>query len=76
MLQRYMRSFASLHGINSNDENPHFSYNTRVELVDKHFDDQGDERGWALTLKKLEKTGENSFRATWWKEASLQLRKK
>ena len=72
MLQRYMRSFASFHGVNSNDDNPDVSYNTRVERIDKHFDDQGKELGWTLTLKKLEKTGKNSSRATWWKEVSLR----
>lgn len=74
MLQRYMRSFASLHGVNSNDDNADFSYNTRVEMVDKRFDDQGNELGWTLTLKTFEKSGKNTSRATWWKEASLQSR--
>lgn len=70
-LQRYMRSFASFHGINSNDNNPNTSYNTRVELVEKRFDDDEQEQGWRLTLKKLVKTAEGKSKATWWTEVGL-----
>jgi hypothetical protein len=63
-----MRSFASFHGINSNDDNSNISYHTRVEHVEKHIADDGQERGWILTLKKFVKTGPNSSKATWWTE--------
>ncbi|KAH8108051.1 hypothetical protein BXZ70DRAFT_903434 [Cristinia sonorae] len=63
-LQRYLRAFASWHGVNANDENPNVWYNTRVELVEKREDG----KGWTLTLKKLESTGNNTLEATWWKE--------
>ncbi|KAJ6617506.1 hypothetical protein B0H10DRAFT_2032715 [Mycena sp. CBHHK59/15] len=66
-LSRYLRSFSSFHGINSNDESPDISYNTRVELVEKRYDD-GQERGWTLTLKRLERIGPHSSKATWWTE--------
>lgn len=71
MLQRYMRSFASFHGVGSDDENPNVSYNTRVELVEKYFDDEGNEHGWTLTLKKLERISANVSKATWWTEVSM-----
>jgi hypothetical protein len=45
-LRNYMRSFASFHGINSNDDNCNISYDTRVELVEKNFDIGGQEHGW------------------------------
>jgi hypothetical protein len=67
-LRKYMRSFASFHGINSNDDNSNISYHTRVEHVEKHIADDGQERGWILTLKKFVKTGPNSSKATWWTE--------
>ncbi|KAL0069327.1 hypothetical protein AAF712_003692 [Marasmius tenuissimus] len=67
MIQRYVRSFASLHGINTNDNNPGVFYNTRVELVEKRYTN-GSEAGWTLTFKEFEKTGERSSRARWWKE--------
>lgn len=70
MLQKYMRAFASIHGINSNDENPYISYNTRVELVRKHYRDDGEENGWSLTLKTLVRTGVNTSEATWRKEVN------
>ncbi|KAH8108050.1 hypothetical protein BXZ70DRAFT_32547 [Cristinia sonorae] len=63
-LQRYLRAFASWHGLNSNDDNPNVWYNTRVELVEKHKDGNG----WSLTLKKLVKTGNDRLKATWWKQ--------
>ncbi|KAJ6454571.1 hypothetical protein DFH09DRAFT_1235953 [Mycena vulgaris] len=56
-LARYLRAFASFHGANSNDENPNIAYRTRVEL-----------HGWTLTLKRLEKTGPRTSKATWWTE--------
>ncbi|KAG7095274.1 hypothetical protein E1B28_006047 [Marasmius oreades] len=67
MIQRYVRSFASLHGINANDENPNVFYNTRVELVEKNYINDT-EAGWSLTLKQFVKTGEKSTKARWWKE--------
>ncbi|KAF7974358.1 hypothetical protein HWV62_12312 [Athelia sp. TMB] len=68
MLQKYMRAFASIHGVNSNDENPRVSYNTRVELVEKHFREDGSEHGWTITLKTLARTGLNSYEVTWRQE--------
>ncbi|KAJ6604067.1 FAD/NAD(P)-binding domain-containing protein [Mycena sp. CBHHK59/15] len=67
-LARYLRAFASFHGVNSNDANPEVAYNTRVERVEKHYDDAGREHGWTLTLKRLERTGLHSGKATWWTE--------
>ncbi|KAG6852181.1 hypothetical protein C0991_002328, partial [Blastosporella zonata] len=63
---RYVRAFASYHGINSNDENPHLSFNTRVELIEKRYDDYGEEAGWTLTLKKVVKIDERSSKARWY----------
>ncbi|KAJ7078504.1 hypothetical protein C8R44DRAFT_825339 [Mycena epipterygia] len=68
LLGRYLRAFASFHGVNSNDASPNIAYNTRVELVQKRYDEAGQERGWTLTLKRLERTGHNSSKATWWTE--------
>ncbi|KAJ3997739.1 hypothetical protein F5050DRAFT_1568782 [Lentinula boryana] len=67
-LQRYVRTFASLHEINSNDNNPNTSYNTRVERVDKRYDANGKEAGWSLTLRKFIETGPNSYKIQWWTE--------
>ncbi|KAH9942818.1 hypothetical protein B0H21DRAFT_750028 [Amylocystis lapponica] len=67
-LRNYMRAFASYHGINSNDNNPNVSYNTRVELVEKRYDEHGKEHGWKLLLKELVQTGHNTSRATWREE--------
>ncbi|KAH9942798.1 hypothetical protein B0H21DRAFT_695998 [Amylocystis lapponica] len=67
-MRNYMRAFASFHGINSNDNNPNVSYNTRVELVKKHRDAQGKERGWMVLLKELVQTGPDTARATWREE--------
>ncbi|KAJ7171017.1 hypothetical protein C8R46DRAFT_993185 [Mycena filopes] len=67
-LARYLRAFASFHGVNSNDGNPDITYGTRVERVEKRYDDEDRERGWTLTLKKLEKTGVNGATVTWWTE--------
>ncbi|KAF8218214.1 hypothetical protein K438DRAFT_1657096 [Mycena galopus ATCC 62051] len=66
-LARYLRAFASFHGVNSNDASPDIAYNTRVELVEKRYDEDGQERGWTLTLKRLERVA-NSTKATWWTE--------
>jgi hypothetical protein len=35
---------------------PDVAYKTRVERVDKHFDEAGREHGWTLILKRLETT--------------------
>ncbi|KAJ6551719.1 hypothetical protein B0H19DRAFT_1158674 [Mycena capillaripes] len=67
-LARYLRAFASFHGANSNDKSPDIAYNTRVELVEKRYDEAGRERGWRLTLKRLERDGVDSAKATWWTE--------
>jgi len=66
-----MRSFASFHGINSNDDSHNIYYNTRVEDVRKNFDIDGQEHGWNLTLKKFVRTGINSSKATWWTEVRI-----
>ncbi|EGO03160.1 hypothetical protein SERLA73DRAFT_174607 [Serpula lacrymans var. lacrymans S7.3] len=67
-LRNYVRAFASYHGINSNDDNPVMSYNTRVERVEKRLNEKGQEQGWRLWLKELVPIGENKYRATWWTE--------
>ncbi|KAF7324910.1 Dimethylaniline monooxygenase [Mycena kentingensis (nom. inval.)] len=67
-LAKYLRAFASFHGINSNDDNPDVSYNTRVELVEKKRELNGQHRGWTLTLKRLEHLGYGSVKASWWSE--------
>ncbi|KAJ7837810.1 FAD/NAD(P)-binding domain-containing protein [Mycena olivaceomarginata] len=67
-LARYLRAFASFHGINSNDRSPDVAYNTRVELVEKRYDEAGQERGWTLTLKRLEQVAPKLTKATWWTE--------
>ncbi|RXW23563.1 hypothetical protein EST38_g2289 [Candolleomyces aberdarensis] len=58
-LARYIRAFASWHGVNANDGNPHAFYNTRVEHVERS------ETGWSLLSKELVKTEANTTRATW-----------
>ncbi|KAJ2915831.1 hypothetical protein MD484_g4602, partial [Candolleomyces efflorescens] len=60
-LARYIRAFASWHGINANDANPHAFYNTRVEHVERS------KTGWNLLAKELVKTEFNTTRATWTK---------
>ncbi|CAK5275844.1 unnamed protein product [Mycena citricolor] len=67
-LCRYIRSAYSYYGINSNDRNENASYSTRVELVDKRYDAEGNERGWTLTLKKLTTLGPLLSREEWWTE--------
>ncbi|KAJ7432128.1 hypothetical protein B0H11DRAFT_2261045 [Mycena galericulata] len=71
MLTRYIRGVYSFFGINSNDEsaNTNISYSTRVELVEKRFDDaKGVEQGWRLTLKKFIRLGPSSSKEQWWTE--------
>jgi len=67
-LQRYLRAFASWLGLNTNDKSTDISYNTRVELIEKHVNDEGDEVGWTLTLKELETTHGSNLKATWYKK--------
>jgi len=69
-LAKYFHAFASFLGMNSNDDNPRVSYNTRVELVEKQVDDKGKEAGWTLTLKELIKTGTGSVKAVWTRAVS------
>ena len=64
-LQRYLRAFASWHGVNTNDCSSHISYNTRVESVQKRYAEDGSRAGWTLTVKELLKTPSNTTRATW-----------
>ncbi|KIJ63826.1 hypothetical protein HYDPIDRAFT_112795 [Hydnomerulius pinastri MD-312] len=66
--RNYARSYASYLNINSNDENPATAYNTRVELIEKRLNEDGEEQGWRLWLKSLTPTGNNTSRATWWTE--------
>ncbi|EAU87107.2 hypothetical protein CC1G_05796 [Coprinopsis cinerea okayama7 len=65
-LARYIRAFASWHGVNTNDGNPHAFYNTRVERVEKRYNADGSEAGWSLVAKELVKDA-NKTRATWYK---------
>ncbi|KAJ7929165.1 FAD/NAD(P)-binding domain-containing protein [Mycena leptocephala] len=67
-LTKYIRSVYSSFGINSNDENRNTSYSTRVELVEKRFDVDGNEQGWRLTLKKFIRLGSSSSKEKWWTE--------
>lgn len=60
-LSRYIRAFASWHGVNANDGNPHAFYNTRVEHVERGT------TGWDLIAKELVVTSANTTRATWYK---------
>ncbi|KAG6840677.1 hypothetical protein C0991_005138 [Blastosporella zonata] len=62
---RYVRAFASFHGANSNDDNPHISFNTRVEVVEKRYNEYSEEAGWTLTLKKVVHTGLQTSKAIW-----------
>ncbi|KAF8550557.1 FAD/NAD(P)-binding domain-containing protein [Imleria badia] len=67
-VRNYLRSYASYHNINSNDENPAAAYSTRVERVEKRINQAGQEQGWRLWLRTLEPTQSNTYRATWWTE--------
>jgi hypothetical protein len=64
-VQNYLRAFASWHGINTNDGNPHVFYNTRVESVQMKYAEDGSRIGWTLTLKEVLKTSRNTTRAKW-----------
>ncbi len=70
-LQGYLRAFASYHGLNSNDNNPNISYNTRVELAEKHHDEDGEEDGWNLTVKTLVDGHNGTLKAIWRKEVRI-----
>ncbi|KAF7331611.1 Dimethylaniline monooxygenase [Mycena kentingensis (nom. inval.)] len=67
-LQRYLRSVYSFYGLNNNDDSPVMSYSTRVELVEKRFGGDGKERGWTLTLHKVETLGTSACKEEWWTE--------
>ncbi|KAF8556446.1 FAD/NAD(P)-binding domain-containing protein [Imleria badia] len=67
-VRNYLRSYASYHNINSNDENPATAYNTRVERVEKRINQAGQEQGWKLWLRSLTPTQNNTYRVTWWTE--------
>ncbi|PPQ80532.1 hypothetical protein CVT24_002655 [Panaeolus cyanescens] len=67
-LQRYLRAFASWHGVNNNDDNPNVHYNTRVELVEKRYDSDGKDAGWTLTVKAVAPTERGTVQATWDKQ--------
>lgn len=70
-LQRYLRAFASWHGVNTNDHNHNVTYSTRVEQVAKRFKDDK-HVGWTLTLKKfIIQTGKRTSKATWWTEVRM-----
>ena len=69
-VNRYLRAYASWHGINSNDNSRDISYNTRVELVEKRLDSEGKQIGWTLTSKYLEELDSGLNRAIWNKEVS------
>ena len=70
---RYLRSFASWLGGNSNDAQGDFVYNTRVESVTKRFNEQGEHRGWTLLLRKFVRIGPDVYDESWWEEASTTL---
>lgn len=75
-LQRYIRAFAAFHGVNSNDNSPNASYNTRVELVEKRYNLVNGvevEVGWTLLLRKFIPTEMGSYRVRWWFEVSSTL---
>jgi hypothetical protein len=67
LLQRYLRAFASWHGLNSNDISPNVSYRTRVERAVKI---QGGE--WTLTLKRVTRVDEKRSKVEWWTEVNSQ----
>ncbi|WWC66071.1 uncharacterized protein I303_108693 [Kwoniella dejecticola CBS 10117] len=68
-VQRYLRSFASWLGINNGDDelDERVSYNTRVELVEKRFDENGKQQGWILTLRKFVRNDEG-YEESYWQE--------
>ena len=65
---RYLRAFASWLGANSNDNNPSFSYNTRVESVTKRYNHTGEHQGWKLLLRKFVKLDADAYEESWWTE--------
>ncbi|KAH8827551.1 FAD/NAD(P)-binding domain-containing protein [Flagelloscypha sp. PMI_526] len=67
-LGRYLRAFASWLGVNSGDENPDISYNTRVESVNKRYNEQGEHHGWTLLLRKFIQIDVNTYEESWWSE--------
>ncbi|KAJ7485655.1 hypothetical protein FB451DRAFT_1392386 [Mycena latifolia] len=67
-VQRHVRAYASLHGLNSNDESessaPITSYSTVVEKVQKR-----NSTAWTLTLRRLEQLHESKrIKADLWTE--------
>ncbi|KAJ7485654.1 FAD/NAD-P-binding domain-containing protein [Mycena latifolia] len=67
-VQRHVRAYASLHGLNSNDESessaPITSYSTVVEKVQKR-----NSTAWTLTLRRLERLHESKrIKADLWTE--------
>lgn len=64
-LGRYLRAFASWHGLNNNDNSPNISYNTRVELIKKRLDSDGKQIGWTLTTKEVIQVADGANRVTW-----------
>ncbi|KAJ7474908.1 FAD/NAD-P-binding domain-containing protein [Mycena latifolia] len=63
-VQRHVRAYASLHGLNSNDDPSITSYSTRVEKIEKH-----NSTSWTLTLRRLERLREsNRIKAEFWTE--------
>ncbi|KAJ7606637.1 hypothetical protein FB45DRAFT_847505 [Roridomyces roridus] len=68
LIQGYIRGVFSYYGINSNDESPVTSYSTRVELVEKRYDESGAQRGWKLSLKQFVRLGPSSRKEVWWTE--------
>ncbi|KAJ7490572.1 FAD/NAD-P-binding domain-containing protein [Mycena latifolia] len=71
-IQRHVRSFASHHCLNSNDDCPTTpdappvtAYSTRVEKVEK----DAETHTWVLTLRRLERLRESHrIRVEWWTE--------
>ncbi|KAJ7859898.1 FAD/NAD-P-binding domain-containing protein [Mycena leptocephala] len=67
-IQRHVRSYASHHCLNSNDNcsaTPVTSYSTRVEKVEK----EEDTHMWVLTLRRLERLRESErILEEWWTE--------
>ncbi|KAH8833644.1 hypothetical protein DL96DRAFT_452577 [Flagelloscypha sp. PMI_526] len=67
-IERYLRSFASWLGVNVGDKNPDVSYSTRVESVEKRYNEAGKHHGWTLLLRKFVKTDEKTYEESWWTE--------
>ncbi|KAF8125537.1 hypothetical protein K438DRAFT_1791071 [Mycena galopus ATCC 62051] len=70
-VERHVRAYASLHGLNVNDKSfsppylPVTSYSTKVEAVQKC----NDTSNWTLTLHRLQWLPESSpLQADWWTE--------